>query len=334
MRFILTCLIVLTALLTAGCTDKAQEPKIPEGANPGGTPGWADAGQATTEENIKAAKKAHNVKTLIDSAREKYKASGNPHDAIEELTKALELEPVGEQEVEVRRRLANACTLYGRRLAHQKKYDESMPFFKRAWEADPENSFIYMEYGVTLYEMGKIAEAVEAYDKAIKLKPDYHQAYNARGLIKLDEGKEEEALKDFDKALEIRPDHVWSLVNKGLILDRAGKTDEAIKLFDKAIQLDSRNGLAYSKRGWAHHQKENYHNAVVDYTRAIELGADLDIAYLNRASAFAAQGAMHKAIADYHTFLDQFPGHPRAEEIRKWLEEHKKEHSGHDAHGH
>jgi len=273
-----------------------------------------------SEEEIAIAKE---VEQLRENALEKYRKNRDSESAIKDLELALSNKPGKEQEAQVRRDLSTLYTLHALRFAHQKKFEESLPLFEKAAEADPSNAFVFMEKGATLRKMGKEAEAVAAFDKAIELNPEYHQALNARGLIRLNQGKYEEAGKDFDAALKLKPKFSWAVINRGLVYEKTGKLCKALECYEKAVKLAPDNGLAYNNRGWAYFQQKKYSLAIRDLTKAMELSPDLDLVYLNRASAFVMAGLTDRAVEDYEAFLDMFPKHSKAPEIKEWLENNR-----------
>ncbi|MFH1227986.1 MAG: tetratricopeptide repeat protein, partial [Planctomycetota bacterium] len=64
---------------------------------------------------------------------------------------------------------------------------------------------------------------------------------------------------------------------------------------------------------------------IADWTKAIELSTNYAQAYCNRGFAYAQRGDFKVAIADGEKFLELAPNHPQAEQMRKAIEEMKKQ---------
>ena len=104
---------------------------------------------------------------------------------------------------------------------NNKRYEESIPEWRRALELSPNEALPHTNLGVALAETGKFREAIAHYQKALELSPRYADAHN----------------------------------NLGEAFARSGNLDEAIAHFEKALQIDPGLGVAHSNLGAALVQK-------------------------------------------------------------------------------
>jgi tetratricopeptide (TPR) repeat protein len=91
-----------------------------------------------------------------------------------------------------------------------------MGFFDKFKKKDDADSFAFK--AVKLTKEGKYEESLEFFDKALDLNPNKFQVLQLKG-ISLDElGRYEEALEAYDQALKIDPNSIFSFMLKVEIL--------------------------------------------------------------------------------------------------------------------
>ena len=117
---------------------------------------------------------------------------GNHKEAIEDFTKALEIDP------------ENADAYYHKGLVKYslENYKEATEYLTKALEFDP-YSGAYKLRGHARYFQEDYKGAVEDFTKAIVFEPEHEEAYYYRGLAKIELGKPESACSDLSKAAEL-----------------------------------------------------------------------------------------------------------------------------------
>ncbi len=254
-----------------------------------------------------------------------YQGLGNYKDAIDEFSKAIELDP------------AYLQAYWGRGISRWIIGDKTghLADYSQAVELDPTNAKTYFMRGLAHYRLGKTKEAIADYDRAIEISPGYLDAYCERGLA-YRSGKK--AIDDFDFVLAKKPDDAktalelnpeWDayfsggLVNyfaeahlgRGLAYHLDGDEQNAIVDFDKAIKLNPACSRAYNYRGLARYFAGDPDGSLNDLTKAIEVAPnqtgsaryfvldlrptrDCDNAYFNRAAVLYRLGDRKNFLED------------------------------------
>ncbi|MFA5105180.1 MAG: tetratricopeptide repeat protein [Candidatus Margulisiibacteriota bacterium] len=130
----------------------------------------------------------------------------------------------------------SALYLMAENLSKEGKYEESLPYYKKACETDPGCEFIWNDAGLAYLELKRNEEALNCFEKTLEINPFNEDIWNNKAIALAELGKKEEALKSYETALEINPDYsdVWS--NKGELLYDMGKTEEAFYCRNREIE--------------------------------------------------------------------------------------------------
>ena len=201
---------------------------------------------------------------------------GQYSDSIQDLTKAIELEPDH----------ADAYLFRGLTYDSQGKHDRAIQDHTKAIELKPDYADAYNSRGLAYGSQGKHDRAIQDHTKAIELKPDHADAYNFRGLAYDSQGKHDHAIQDYTKAIELEPDYADAYHGRGNAYGSQGKHDRAIQDYTKAIELEPDYADAYYDRGNAYDSQGKHDHAIQDYTKAIELEPDHADAYYDRGNAY------------------------------------------------
>jgi tetratricopeptide (TPR) repeat protein len=110
----------------------------------------------------------------------------------------------------------------------QGRWTESIEYFKKALEIEPENKVIQMRYAYALGALGRTDEAIEIYDRLKQGSPENFQIYSDLGIIYHSVGNYEKAEENFRKAVELYPSPETYL-KYSAILERTGNLVEAIR---------------------------------------------------------------------------------------------------------
>ncbi len=173
----------------------------------------------------------------------------------EEFAKAIKiLEDLYQQQsdFDVKNNLIDALFAYGGYLNdyYVLEYDESINFFKRIIELDPENYRAHYNLGIAYFNLNHFEQALKSYKIALSIKPDHKHVYYNIGLLHEKNENLENAIEAYEKALEIDPNYIYamhSLKAVRLKLDNSmkpkSKTQENKDIVEKLKSL-----LSMSKR--------------------------------------------------------------------------------------
>ena len=189
-----------------------------------------------------------------------YWAQGRTEDALNSLTKALELEP-GDRDTVL------ACT---RVFAALGKKDFAKEVLQSYVDKNPQDKEIrsrleslagpadqghhshdaaefFTRQGEIQFERGNVAHAEACFEMAIEENPLMARAYNNLGVINLESGKITEALKNFYRALELKPEDTEILGNSARGLARANHIDVAIEVYREYLRRSPKDSKAWQE---------------------------------------------------------------------------------------
>ncbi len=135
---------------------------------------------------------------------EELKENENYEAAIEILEESYERLPGSE---EVKNVLIKTLFEYGCYLSDDfnSRFEESIGYFKRIIEIDPDNYRAYYNRGISYFSIDCLEEALKDYKAALEIKPDYAYCYYNIGLIYEAKGDLKRALENHQNALKIDP---------------------------------------------------------------------------------------------------------------------------------
>lgn len=147
---------------------------------------------------------------------------GRLDEAIKHYAKALQIDPgfvlarrnlkqARQQQVKGERNYQeltdNAGTLnkLGADLVQQGKFAQSIKYFTKALQIDPNSADTHRNLGYALFRQGMLDEAVKHLNEALRIKPDLAMAHNDLGVVLVRQGKFDQAITHFEEALRIMP---------------------------------------------------------------------------------------------------------------------------------
>ena len=146
-------------------------------------------------------------KTAQDIFRKAYdlQMSGDLEDAIEQYKKSIEIFPTAE-----------AHTFLGWTYSFQGRYEDAIVECKEAIKIDPDFGNPYNDIGAYLIERGKFDEAIPWFKKAMSAKryDSYCYPHYNLGRVYEKKGKWQQALDCYETSLKANPD--YTLAQKAL----------------------------------------------------------------------------------------------------------------------
>ena len=217
------------------------------------------------------------------------------HDqAIQDLTKAIELKPND----------ADAYDIRGHAYLRRHEHGRVIQDLTKAIELNPKLAGAYYFRGLAYYSKSQYDYAIQDLTKAIELKPDYAEAYYTRGRSYVGQGKYDHAIEDLTKAIELKPELVDAYRIRGHVYVGQGKYDHAIEDLTKAVALKSNYAEAYYVRAIAYVGQGKYDYAIEDLTKVVELEPNYAEAYYARALALSALKRWKEAKSDLTSARD------------------------------
>ena len=117
------------------------------------------------------------------------------------------------------------------------QYEESLEFFNKVLDMNPNNADAWNNKGVALYKMGDADGAIECYDNALKADPENLEALRNKGFVLRAKGEFEGALEAYDTLLSHEID-VDNLRNRAAVLVGMGQLEEALGSLIEAAQIE------------------------------------------------------------------------------------------------
>jgi tetratricopeptide (TPR) repeat protein len=288
------------------------------------------AGEANAESTPPAPSADHERTAGMSLLKEKQYG-----EAVEHLTRALELSRTKDEFVEATSREAEVYDARGRAYLKMGFPDTAAADFNAAVELSPRFVDAVQHRARAYLELGDTYKAVRDATDAIRLKPHNAEAYHIRGLAYNDRLQYDRAVVDLEQATKENPDlrdevraligqayYRWSqqLAEDGAASEAAEKLAKARDLNPEYVQeqavaeadqqppatsvqrtaakpvIDEAEKLF--QQGRAHQLSGRYDQALIEFTHAIALRSDFDQAYLRRGETLLDMGFPDTALED------------------------------------
>ena len=111
-----------------------------------------------------------------------------------------------------------------------------------------ENIVELHKIAASLISNGKYEESITYYNKILEINPNDVDALLNKGSILIELDKFDESIKYYNKILEINPNHVDALASKWIALSYLHEYSEAIIAIDKALLIEPNNEIIKKKK--------------------------------------------------------------------------------------
>ncbi len=272
---------------------------------------------------------------------EDFMLAGNYQDAVDQFTRAIDLQPDYDKAYLAR---ADAYEKLGLIREAAQDFDRAATFLDKDQE-------VFYEAGRLYYELAEYEKAIERLDKSISLKRNYVEPYQIKANVLMAQELYEEALEvahnaltlkettynfylhgtvnkkmgnmeaaeaDFVNAISKDHQHVPSLLALADVRLSLGKTDFALQHANRAIQFDNDNQEAYVIRSRIYVRKLDYPNAIDDVSKAILLNPDDTGMYFLRGVFYQDFTQHANAVNDFTKVLMLQPDNADALYKRAW----------------
>lgn len=153
--------------------------------------------------------------------------TGQTQEAIQEINKALALDPSDPQTLVWQGQLYNRLN----------RWADAERTYQRVLSQRPNSWLAYNELGVALNNQGKYPQAIDAFRAACVAAPGNTMAFSNVGTVYLQLGDASEAVEYLKKSLSLRP-NALAASNISAALRAQGKPAEALPYALKAVKLD------------------------------------------------------------------------------------------------
>lgn len=226
-------------------------------------------------------------------------------------------EPQLDDEEAQAKKAADELKAQGNTAYKQRKFDEAIPLYQKAWETYPKDIAYLTNLSAVYFEMGDYDKAIEtaqkAVDQAFELHADFKavaKAYGRIGNSYSKKGDLDNAIKFYNKSLtEHRtPD----------ILAKLREAEKAKLENEKKAYIDPAKAEAAREEGNTAFKAGMFADAVKHYTEAIKRLPSDPRGYTNRSAAYTKLLALPEALKDANDAIKQDPEFVKAY-IRKAL---------------
>lgn len=235
-------------------------------------------------------------------------------DAIEQFTKAIELDP-DDDKAYIQRAMA---------YVQLEDFEKAALDFDRAIVFNEKEGELYYLSGNSYFQLGNNEIALERLNKAVGLKNNFQEAYQVRSVVLIELRRYQEALDDCRKSLKIKEDEK-GYYNLARVYEKLEMYPEAVESYNRSIEENPRvlethfalAGLLYQTESFAEAYASVLEVLALDpthlqgillqsqilaaqknYPKAIEVLSLASIEYPDEAMIFVYRG-------DYYTALNQ-----------------------------
>lgn len=261
--------------------------------------------------------------------------SGKVHEAIDELSKAVEEDPDH----------VLAHTSLGVAFHRLGEDDRALSCYEAALKIDPNDAEAHYFLANILYDQGNVREAVAGYTIAIGLEPELVEAHQksspqdrltdytrspaemyriakpAHRILVLNQALQsnprqanlfkeraaeyyrlwnyEQAIADYSSSLAIQPDDADALHFRGVAYEQLRQFDRALEDYKQAVAIDPQLPDVYIKRGITFGEMGHFRQSIASLTEGIRLAPDNPDGYFNRGTSHFQLGDFERAIEDF-----------------------------------
>ncbi len=215
-------------------------------------------------------------------------ARGRPHEALEQLERAVAIDPGN---LDARKLRVVAWHALG-------EIDRALAEAQAAVAVAPGQATVYISRSVIRLATGNVAGSLDDAERALSLDAREPTAWTARARALSELGRFEQARADIDEAIELDPDDVQARVLRARIRRLAGDRAGGRADLERALELDPRYASAWTARALDRIEEGDFAGAVADAGRALELRPDDLDGRLVRGRALLAQGEVEAAATD------------------------------------
>lgn len=186
-------------------------------------------------------------------------------------------------------------------LAREGRYDEALPYFRKAIRLNPENPKAYQMMGSLYSEINENKKAEIAFEKALEYGPKMPQTYLNRAIFYAKINKIKEADADFKTACRLNPSNQKAWFLWGVLSAQAKQYKDAELKFERAVALDPFYAEAYYHLASISFLDKNFKNAVKYAKKSITIDSERTDCYVVLAEAWLNLKNKEKCLQTYES---------------------------------
>jgi tetratricopeptide (TPR) repeat protein len=221
-------------------------------------------------------------------------------DAIEQYTKALELDPEYDKAY-IQRAIA---------YTQLNEYEKAATDFDRAMVFNDKDPDLYYYSGTAYHLQGKNDVALAKLNTAVEMKNNFLEALQVRSEVLLALERYQEALEDCKKCLKIKEDEK-SYYNLGQVYEKLEMYQEAETAYRQSIEENRKVAGTHFALASLLFRREDYSGAYASVMQVLQLEPDHKEGMLLQAKILAAQQNYPKAIEVLSLASIDYPAEPR-----------------------
>ncbi len=203
---------------------------------------------------------------FLDRALTRWAHHGVRQDAVDDLTRALELDP----------RNVGALECRGRANFEMGRHADAVADLTQTLRLLPRDVQAFLLRGRARFALGELDAALADLDRAVALSPGDGRAWIWRAAVLIAKGDLDRALAVASRAVELLPKEADAWAQRAEARRRSGDAAGAIADASRSIELDPRRGRYWATRGRAHADAGQPAKAIADLERALKVKHYLD----------------------------------------------------------
>lgn len=233
-------------------------------------------------------------------AGEEFLRKGSFDDAIEQFSKAIELDPDYEK----------AYIQRARTYIQLENYENASLDFDRAIVFNEKDGELYYLAGNSYYELGEFEIALQRLNLAINYKNNFYEAYMVRSVVLTELRRYQEALDDCRKCLKIKEDE-RGFYNIARVYENLEMYPEAEEAYGLSIDENPRVITTHFALASLLYKMENYEDAYTSSEEVLLLDPRHLEGMILQGQILAAQNNYPKAIEVLSLASIEYPEEPR-----------------------
>lgn len=235
---------------------------------------------------------------LIASKAMSELAANKPENALENLNKALSLDPENPIAEMVRLRILFA-------KGSQEQVIDNKRDLKALLESYPNNAQVIVTEAMYKNALGDIFGAIASMDVAIEINPNSAYLYNLKGKYLMQTKGIGLAKNAFSKALHLNNEYADATRGLGIAYVKLGRNSEALELLNGFLKSKNDDVIALYNRGVVKNNLSDFEAAIEDFNRVLELDEVYIDAYFHRSHAFFNLRQYGSTIDDLDYYLQR-----------------------------
>lgn len=150
-------------------------------------------------------------------------------------------------------------------------YNSERLLWEDAVRRRPQNARAHFYVGIGHTMLSQHAESLEWYRRAVELDPDFVEAHTNYGNALLILGQPAQAMAEYREALALNPGFLGALLSMGKALGDQGRFDEATALYREALARDPRRPEAHTGLAAVYLQQKRLEPARVHLEQALAI---------------------------------------------------------------